>query len=432
MRDLKRGLVRSSFLALVVLSGACAHDSGGRSGSILAPSSIEQMENEQASRCRFEDGTTVELSGEWSGAQLLAGEHAFVYREAPTGRLVVLEPGQSRATVKFPAKSKPILGAAVPRPGSRKVDAWTSRYAALCEFDLDTQEMKQLVDLPTHMMKLDMFHNDPSPIHDGPGVVFDVATNRLYFALYEESNDEVASWQRSDDRQGGTFLASVELATRAYADEFDTRRIEKHATAWTISLARREFFVTSWIEFGYFVSAWSFDGRKLREYDVGTICPAALTLSPDERFLLVERRVRPEAEWEFATVRNTSRAARSGGFNLVDLESLDVRRGPDRGENAVWAPDGNSVYFVHEFEVRRFRCEDGSIERVVSFAARAGESPIYSPTIAVSSDGRVLALDVGDAANRVLLLDLQERTVALVDDGVYYGAAAFVAWKTPE
>jgi len=435
MSNLERVFGRSTFLAILVLTAACAHDSGGRSASILAPLAIESIEDSEhgwTTRCRFEDGTTVELSGAWSGAHALAGEYALAYRESRSGRLVVLEPGHSRASVKFPARSKPILGAVVPRPGSRKVDVWTSRYAALCEFDLETGEVKCLVDLPTHMMRLDLFHNDPSPIRNGPGVAFDSATDRLFFALDEESNGEVASWQRSHDRRGGAFLASVDLSTHAYTNEFGPRRIENGASAWTISLARREFFVTSWIDFGYFVSAWSFDGRKLREYDVGTNCPGALALSPDERTLVVERRVQPEAEWEFATARNLSRAPRAGGFNLVDLESLEVRRGPDRGENAVWAPDGQSVYFVREFEVRRFRCEDGSIERVASFAAKAGESPIYFPTIAVSPDGRLLALDVGDAASRVLVLDLRERTVALVDDGVYYGAAAFVAGVTPE
>jgi hypothetical protein len=377
---------------LLGLFAAIAQDGGDAETSTTLPS-----------------GRRLALAGKWTRRETLWPDAAIVLRD---DGLVVLESGASepRFVHRNPwgGRGGNTLGLAFSRDGG-SCFAWLDHQTQLVAVDVKTGALDSLLMLPTHVWNYEgLKHLDPSPVLDARFVV--EHDGRLLVLVQEETNDEVASGQRSADRRGGHRLLSIPTRGRSEPDLARALQWPGEVHCWDFARSREELYLlldeersgTSRLRVrkldGTFVDRF---GQQVQLFRCG------LSLSPDEHWLLVEHGSRGTSQpFVGPPVRRLGAAgiasplmAERPSILVIDLESGDAIEVTDGGREATWTPDSKAITYLREWELWRLDLATRARERLAWREPSApGAKPMYFEPATWSGDGSRLFVDLGGNA----------------------------------
>jgi hypothetical protein len=192
--------------------------------------------------------------------------------------------------------------------------------------------------------------------------------------------------------------------------------------SWDLALSRGELYTAAG---GDEVAVHTLDGRALDSIKTSVGSIEGIVVSPDERWLLIERRYRPGYDTAGKALDDLSReelaeriAASYGGFVLYDLERKTFRYGPEGGHECAWSPDSKQVAVLDYWTLSLFDVESGETRLLAAQEPlESGQvSPGYWEGPVWSRDGRRIAVRL--AHTPTLLLDLERRECMLYDEYV--------------
>jgi len=314
-----------------------------------------------------------------------------------------------------------------------KLYRWLDMKQQLCAMDARTGEIESLLELDSHLWHYEgMRHLDPKPQARDAGVLEDAAHRRIILLFDEESNKDVAIWQRREGR-GGAWLAALDVDDHSLHPLFDKSTIRDSIVSWDLSPKRGEFYA---ITLSHQVTEYHPDQQRLIQarrldgslvwYSLGT--PGRgdeLQLAPNQDMLLIERSYLPDFAIPSGTTDEMGREqlqavvqAQGGGFLITDLRSGRCWDGPRSGQEARWAPDSDRIAYVDGWAVKLCSVRDGSITPLIEGDRIEDDwyygtwiDPVWSP------DGRRLAI-TGRAIDTTLLLDLERREYFVIRKAV--------------
>lgn len=382
---------------------------------------------ERGTRVAIPRGPTLTLVGRWAQRTTMWDDTALVFRDDGKNLLVLDgKSAKARLVWEYPHRAwGPTAGAGFSSDGSTLI-AWLDFEQQLVALDVGTGAMRSLTDLDSHIWnyKSDK-HLDPRPVSRQGGPVENADDGLLLFLLDEESNDEVAPWQRRAGR-GGVWLACLNLGDSTLTPLFGKNLLPPVIFSWDLSLLRSRLYTLGKAQTRYQpdeprqLEERRLNGQLVRNWPEPEGGIAAIQLSPDEKFLLLERRFKPGMPTPGIPLDDYEHkhhemldAAEDGGFVLLDLDSEAMIGGPHDGAQACWAPDGDRIVYADGFSVR-----------LGSVSARRSTTLIHGPPTGEwvwppwhdfvwSPDGERLAMTVG-GRDLALLLDLGTREYVLV------------------
>lgn len=267
---------------------------------------------------------------------------------------------------------------------------WLDHSRGLTAMNIESGSLKTLLNLPTYSHGSSR-HYDPYPVLIPHGCVVDGA--RLLVLLQERSNEKVPPWRRRADRVARHWMQSVPVEAPLDSAQLDDRRFPGEALAWTFSHQQEAAYALTNNEAKQSVETWSLAGDQRDTIDVPRQGAWRIALSPNEKTLLIE--LLRESDWKFG-----------GGFILVDLESGEQRPGPVDGWNAAWSPNGRTIAYLSDWQLRLFDVEAQTDHLLASREPSAeGHRPLYFAGPVWSPDGRRLTAGIGGNDDPVRGLD---------------------------
>jgi len=403
---------------------------------------------------------SVVLSGSWRERDTL-WEDAALFYAADGHELCVLDGGASgpRHIWTHPEDRGALLCSPAWSADGTALYLWMNLDLGLCALDAHTAEIRPLATLDSHVWHYKgMEHFDPQPRFRTTGVLEDAAHRRLFFLLDEESNAEVAFWQRHDGR-GGSWLVTVDPEGGPLEPLFTKSAMRETVVSWDLSPKRGRLYALALpLDITAYVPARprrleerSLNGSIVRVFAEPDGGAAAIQLSPDQRRLLIERSYRPGFAIPPGDIQEMSREqVRSlvdnddGGWVVLDLETGECLDGPERGQESRWAPDSDRIVTVDDWAVTVRSLRDRTITPLIEGGAEdwglgTWIEPVWSP------DGRRLAI-TGRVLDTTLLLDLDRREYFVMHQHVSEkiwapvprpfdrapGAARLGQWVAPE
>jgi hypothetical protein len=288
--------------------------------------------------------------------------------------------------------------------------AWLDNTMQLTAIDMKDGSMKSLLKLPTHVWIYEgLKHVDPHPVV-GAHLLFQVGSN-LLLLLQQESNEEVAFWQRSSARHGGHQLVSI---PRDRVAQLDLKAIPSwpgQALQWDLARSRQEIYLLVSPRDGMGtgklmvrrLDGMAVDklGQRVRNYVTG------MALSPDERWLLMAHEADPDSPKDappsapvvrrgpLASVNEALTANRRCIclLSLVNDEAIEIAGDP---YDATWAPDSQSVTYLRDWELWRLHLSDLKEERMAWREPGHAGHPSYSEPATWSPDAKHLVVCIGE------------------------------------
>lgn len=367
-------------------------------------------------------GRTLSLSGSWKSSDKLWPDAALVL---PDDGVSVICAGELKQRVIY---QQPWGGRDGNTQGFVFSDdastcfAWLHNAMQLTAINMKDGSMKSLLKLPLHVWNYEgLKHVDPHPVVEAH-LLFQEGSH-LLLLLQEESNKEVAFWQRSPSRQGGHQLVSIPQEGVAHLDLAAVPRWPGEAYQWDLARSRKEIYllVTEGDEqtFGKLIVR-RIDGTPVDKLGqrVRTYVPR-MALSPDERWLLVEHQANEESQQDaqarstivrrgpMSSVNEALTAARKSIclLSLVNDEAIEI---PGDAYWSSWAPDSKSVTYLRAWELWRLNISDLKEERIAWREPSRKGHPTYDEPPIWSPDGKRLVVCIGEDANNnipTLLLD---------------------------
>jgi hypothetical protein len=345
-------------------------------------------------------GGSLALQGDWTARTEMWPDAALVFNGS--GGALILEGG-----ARSPRRLRDGAGALSDPAWSsdgRTLLAWRGdELQHLTATDTVTGDARKLVTLDTHIWHSEgLDHVDPVPVDRALGIVEDPDFGRLLVLFDEESNDEVNFWQRREGR-GGTSLLGVGGAGATLTALIARGVLPPVIFSWDVSLQRRRLFLIGREQGRYRPD----EERSIQERDLaGTLLRVfpepkggaeELLLSPDERWLLVERRFKPLSvipegdldDLELPQLEAVNEAA-DGGFVLIDLATGAQVNGPGSGCEAAWSPDGTRIAYATRMGVSLWDVATGGERWLVR--KPVGAPPMTCIDLEWSPDGRRLAI----------------------------------------
>ncbi|HEX5009080.1 MAG TPA: hypothetical protein VFY71_01670 [Planctomycetota bacterium] len=374
-------------------------------------------------------GRAVWLTGEWTSRSELWADASLAFRRKDRD-LLVLDGGthQPRLVYTYPDRAwSRTCGPAWSANGTACY-VWLDVHEQLVAMDRDSGHRRSLTNIPTHSWneKGDQ-HLDGGPVWRRNGIVDDSAAGLLLFVTREERNDQVAFWQKRSGR-GGTSLMALDPEDGSTVALAAKGTLPEVTLSWELSLSRKRLFIVSNPAGKYRpgephdLDERRLDGHVEREFDEPAGTAGDLALSPDERWLLVERLYKVGKEIPAVQLDDYTRKdfdvlfeAEHGGFVLIDLDSGEVTDGPASGTEAAWASDNRRIAYVDGWDVNVYDRESQTTTQLIRGGPEERNwswETWYEPTW--SASGRRLALTTGGDGS-MLLLDLDTREFMLVD-----------------
>jgi len=290
---------------------------------------------------------------------------------------------------------------------------------------------KSLLKLPTHVWNYEgLKHVDPAPVVKAHLLFQD--GSRLLLLLQQESNKEVAFWQRSFSRKGGHQFVSIPQEGVAHLDLKAVPWWPGRVNSWDFARSRKEIYL-----FVVQVDDYTFGNLIVRRLDGTPVDKIGqrvrnyvtrMALSPDERWLLVEhgadRDYPQDAQARSTVVRRGPLASVNEALTanrtsicllgLVNDEAIEIAGEMDR---ASWAPDSKSVTYLRPWELWRLNLSDLKEERIAWREPSRKGRPTYPVQPTWSSDGKRLFVGIGEDDDyhlQTLLLDFPRHEFIVV------------------
>ncbi len=309
--------------------------------------------------------------------------------------------------------------------------AWLHHAMQLTAINMKDGSMKSLLKLPTHVWNYEgLKHLDPHPVVEAHLLFQD--GSRLLLLLQEESNEEVAFWQRRFSRKGGHWLVSIPQEGVAKLDLKSVPQWPGEALQWDLARSRKEIYLLV-VARGDKTGTGTLMVRRIDGTPVDKlgqrvrIYVSSMALSPDERWLLVQhwagRDYPLDAPSHARVVRRGSLASVNEALtanrrcicllSLVNDEAIEITGEAHRGS---WAPDSKSVTYLRNWELWRLHLSDLKEERIAWREPSRKGHPIYSEPATWSPDGKRLIVCIGEDADNIptLLLDFSRREFIVV------------------
>ena len=342
------------------------------------------------------------LHGRFDIRSTLWGEYSLVYLSLPHWK--VLDVGDKHGWWLFAhhlrawsRKSGPTLSV-----DGKICFLWLDIEKQLTAIDISSGKMRTLTHLPTRIMNYKGDRRfDPAPVWRDRGVVHDAERNRVLFLIQEETNEEVAFWQRRPGH-GGYQIIAVDLDEGRMTALSGSRKLKGKVYSWDLSLKRWEVYV--YTQKGE-LQVRTLDGQLLRKLPIPKRAVLSMWLSPDEERLLVQNI--------------------GGGFALIDLETSQIRDGPSHGHSAAWSPDGRSIAYLDAWQLWLYDVATRTSSLLASREPTHLErGPGYRERPAWSPDGNMLAANVGgdyptdskELDAPTLIIDLKDHTAMVFPD----------------
>ena len=371
---------------------------------------------------RLDSGKLLTLAGDFQQVENLWPDTALVYRREYA--IWSLDGGARtpRLVHEFPRPEWHRMSAPTWSQDEATYFVWLHQTEQLVGIDARTGHKQSLLVLPTHSGIEFRPHPDPHAVWRRQGVVEDAPNGRLLQLVQEESNDDVAFWQRSPERKGGHRLLSIPIDGGVAIPLTGEEQLPGEVFYWDLALNRGELYTVVRRDDLTSLEVRSLEGDHLRSIELPFRWVGGIVLSPDERWLLIERRYRPGREVESQSLDGLSReglaqriADSNGGFVLYDIQRQTFREGPDGGHQCAWSPDSEQVAVLDSWTLSLFDLRSGT-SRVIA-AQEPDEpgnvSPGYWERPVWSRDGRRLAVRL--AHDPTLLLDFHRREFMLYD-----------------
>lgn len=351
-------------------------------------------------------GRSLELFGEFRQVESLWDDVSLVYYDAYAVWSLDAGAHEPRRVYQYTRDSKSSGPPPVLSEDGRAWYGWLGISEQLVAMDVQSGERRTLLKLPAHVWnyKLDR-HLDPRPVDRVGGcVVEDIENDRLLLVVREERNEQVAPWQRSDERVGGHRLLGVPLSGGEAETLSGPDQLTARTSSWELSLERGEWYVIRTARPGWAVDVRGLDGSLSRSISLTGGNFGNLALSPDERWLLVERPSIPGHPEARNTVDMTLEERRDfarlhhAGFVFVDLETDELREGASFGHACAWSPDGRRVAFLAPWELWMFDVESGESTLLARREGSKGPldaQPTYVGRPVWSACGTKLAVMIG-------------------------------------
>jgi len=389
----------------------------GLAASFVIPSVAEPQGeaagNSNTTSVELSTGRRLTLAGAWRQCDALWPDAALV---VPDVGIAVLESGAAEPRIVYREpwghREGNTLGILFSRDATTCF-AWLDHAKQLTAIDVKGTALTPLLKLPTHVWNYEgLQHLDPAPVLR-PHLMFE-EDSRLLLLLQEESNDEVAPWQRRAGRKGGHWLVSIPSRGPSAPPETPPATVEQwhgRAYAWDFSRKRGELYLL--------VDEERKGGRarlRVRRLDGSLVdrqrleMPlwlSGMALSPDERWLLLEHGVKdgegdaspasgPPARKlgpdEIAVTLVESRAC----FVVIDLENGGAIDVADGGHECIWAPDSKTVTYLRDWELVRLDLDTLAQSRLAwREPSQPGAKPSYYAPATWSPDGNRLWMNLG-------------------------------------
>ena len=359
-------------------------------------------------------GRTLSLSGPWKAADKMWPDAALVFPgDNQDGGVTVICAGELKPRVIYRepwgGHDGNTQGIEFSNDGTMCF-AWLHNAMQLTAINMKDASLKSLLRLPTHIWHYELLqHEDPHPVVKAH-ILFQVGSN-LLLLLQQESNEEVAFWQRSRKRHGGHQLVSIPQQGVARLDLKAIPWWPGAVVAWDLARSRREIYLLVHPRDGTgpaTVMVRRLDGTtvrnlgwRLRPY------PTGIALSPDERWLLVEHwtdrdypshassRAPDVRRDPLASLNETLREHRRRIWllSLVNDEAIQIAGDARYGS---WVPDSQSVTYLRDWELWRFNLSDLKEERIAWREPSHERRPSYDEPPTWSSDGKHLVVCIGE------------------------------------
>ncbi len=385
-------------------------------------------------------GRTLSLSGSWKAADKMWPDAALIFPGGlPDEGVSLICAGELK-----PRQIYKELGAG--REGNTRgfafsndgmtCFAWLDNTMQLTAINTKDGSMKSLLKLATHVWNYEgLKHVDPHPVVEAH-LLFQEGS-RLLLLLQEESNDEVAFWQRSSSRKGGHRLVSIPQEGVEHLDLKAVPWWPGEAIEWDLARSRQEIYVLVIQGDGTRTGTLMVRrldgtpvdklGQRVRSYG-GT----RIALSPDERWLLVQHWADSDYPLDTSArapvVRRGPRASVNESLTanrtcicllgLVNDEAIEIVGDPYYGS---WAPDSQSVTYLRPWELWRLNLSDLKEERIAWHEPSRKGHPVYPEPPTWSPDGKHLVVCLGeDADNDIpsLLLDFPRHEFIIVRENL--------------
>jgi WD40 repeat protein len=375
---------------------------------------------------RLDSGFELRVAPEFSRRDRLWADTALVYKAYRD--LYSVDGGAKQGRLVFHNERNyglPWTPGAVWSSASKELLVWLDEFDQLTAVDARDGTRRQLTSLPTHVWNLEFRqHMDPSPVTRDAGVVLDPGRKRLLFVVQEETNEQVAPWQRRDDRSGAAWIASVALAT-GETTLLPPEGVSKgRVLGWDISTKRQQAYLVIETSAGRQLVVQSLEGKDMRVLPLPTRDASRVALSPDQATLLIERvttlpapaAAKPKQDDETESEAMPDTRSPESGFEMLDLESAKTTDGPTLGYCCSWSPDGKLVAYLTQWDLCLYDVSSGETTVVASREASDPDgTSAYQRTPVWSPDGSRLAACLGgnwklgrdDYAT--LLLDLKSK-----------------------
>jgi hypothetical protein len=385
---------------------------------------------------KLPSGCTLSLSGSWKAVDKMWSDAALIFPGSlEDGGVTVICAGELKPRVIYRqpwgGRDGNTRGFAFSNDG-RTCFAWLHNAMQLTAINMKDGAMKSLLKLPTHVWNYEgLKHVDPHPVVEAH-LLFQVGSN-LLLLLQEESNEDVAFWQRSGNRHGGHRLVSIPQDQVAQLDFNAVPWWPGEALEWDLARSRREIYVLVTQGDGTRTGTLMVRrldgtpvdklGQRVRSYG-GT----RIALSPDERWLLVQhwadRDYPLDAQPSSTSVRRTPLTSVNEALTanrtcicllgLVNDEAIEIDGDAYYGS---WAPDSQSVTYLRNWELWCLNLSDLKEERIAWREPAHEGHPGYEEPPTWSSDGKHLVVFLGDEAGHptpTFLLDFSRHEFIVV------------------
>ena len=375
------------------------------------------IEPNNITQIKLDSGKKLFLTGKFEVRSILWGEHSIIYYARSNFKVLDVGRSSSWTLHKNSFKSWSRLSGPSLSAKGKTCFLWLDIKEQLTAFDVASGKRKSLTKLPSHIWnyKGDK-HLDPQPVWRDRGIVHDLEQNRLIFLIQEESNKDVAFWQRRSSR-GGYQIAAVNPDTSKMTFLSGTNKLKGKAYSWDMSLKRKEMYILVLKDEQLVLEVRALDGQLKRTMPLPEEGAVSLQLSPDEKMLLVEKRRDIRRRGEIL----------GGGFVLIDLKTNRKIDGPSSGYCGAWSPDGQIVAYLDNWQLWFYDVAKRT-NALIAFRESTGSTPESTPPYwerpVWSSDSKMLAVNIGgdyikntnqlDAPT--LIIDLQRQYAMIFQD----------------